>query len=280
MRRCMSAFLTHQLIIATIATAAGMSADCLPKETCMPSFDQRNVRNLLLKALPANAFDLLTADAETVHLPTRHVLVESDQPNEHVCFIEEGLASMVATSAEDEAVEVGHVGYEGTVGAHVVLKTDTTPNRTFLQVAGSGLLVAVETLKRVSAEFPAVNDLLLNYVHCCEIQLSQSALANGRYNMHERLARWLLMCHDRLVGNDLPLTHEFLSLMLGVRRSGVTNELHIIEGIKAMRATRGNVRIIDRAKLEEIAAGSYGIPEREYERLIGQRIRRSVTRKV
>ncbi|MBY5461585.1 Crp/Fnr family transcriptional regulator [Rhizobium leguminosarum] len=246
----------------------------------MPAFDQRNVRNLLLKALPTNAFDLLTADAETVHLPTRHVLVESDQPNEHVCFIEEGLASMVATSAEDEAVEVGHVGYEGMVGAHVVLKTDTTPNRTFLQVAGSGLLVAVETLKRVSAEFPAVNDLLLNYVHCCEIQLSQSALANGRYNMHERLARWLLMCHDRLVGNDLPLTHEFLSLMLGVRRSGVTNELHIIEGIKAIRATRGNVRIIDRAKLEEIAAGSYGIPEREYERLIGQRIRRSVTRKV
>ncbi|MFL5010671.1 Crp/Fnr family transcriptional regulator [Rhizobium sp.] len=246
----------------------------------MSGLDQRSVRNLLLKALPADAFDLLTADAETVHLPSRHVLVESDQPNENVCFIEEGLASMVATSAEDEAVEVGHVGYEGMVGAHVVLKTDTTPNRTFLQVAGSGLLVAVKTLKRVSAEFPAVNDLLLNYVHCCDIQLSQSALANGRYNMHERLARWLLMCHDRLVGNDLPLTHEFLSLMLGVRRSGVTNELHIIEGIKAIRATRGNVRIIDRAKLEEIAAGSYGIPEREYERLIGLPVRRSVTRKV
>ncbi|MBW8791969.1 MAG: Crp/Fnr family transcriptional regulator, partial [Rhizobium leguminosarum] len=172
----------------------------------MSGLDQRSVRNLLLKALPADAFDLLTADAETVHLPSRHVLVESDQPNENVCFIEEGLASMVATSAEDEAVEVGHVGYEGMVGAHVVLKTDTTPNRTFLQVAGSGLLVAVKTLKRVSAEFPAVNDLLLNYVHCCDIQLSQSALANGRYNMHERLARWLLMCHDRLVGNDLPLT--------------------------------------------------------------------------
>ncbi|WP_017957138.1 Crp/Fnr family transcriptional regulator [Rhizobium leguminosarum] len=246
----------------------------------MPALDQRDVRNLLLKALPADAFDLLTADAETVHLPTRHVLVESDQPIDHVCFIEEGLASMVATSAEDEAVEVGHVGYEGMVGAHVVLKTDTTPNRTFLQVAGSGLLVAVESLKRVSAEFPVVNDLLLNYVHCCDIQLSQSALANGRYNMHERLARWLLMCHDRLVGNDLPLTHEFLSLMLGVRRSGVTNELHIIEGIKAIKATRGNVRIIDRAKLEEIAAGSYGIPEREYERLIGLPIRRSANRKV
>lgn len=271
--------MTHKLIIATIATAPGMSAGSLPKETCMPALDQRNVRNLLLRALPADVFAYLAAEAEAVHLPIRHVLVESDQPNEHVCFIEEGLASMVATSAEDEAVEVGHVGYEGMVGAHVVLKTDTTPNRTFLQVAGSGFLVSVSAFRRIVTEFPAVNDMFLNYVHCCDIQLSQSALANGRYSMHERLARWLLMCHDRLVGNDLPLTHEFLSLMLGVRRSGVTNELHVIEGIKAIRATRGNVRIIDRAKLEEIAAGSYGIPEREYERLIGLPIRRSATRK-
>lgn len=275
----MTAFLTHKLIIATIATAAGMSAGSLPKETCMPAPDQRNVRNLLLKALPTDVFDLLMADAEVVQLPAKHVLVESDQPNGHVCFMEEGLASMVATSAEDEAVEVGHVGYEGLVGAHVVLKTDTTPNRTFLQVSGSGLLVSVTTFRRILAEFPAVNDMFLNYVHCCDIQLAQSALANGRYNMHERLARWLLMCHDRLIGNDLPLTHEFLSLMLGVRRSGVTNELHVIEGMRIIKATRGNVRVIDRAKLEEIAAGSYGIPEREYERLIGLPVRRSVSRK-
>ncbi|MBB3302438.1 CRP-like cAMP-binding protein [Rhizobium sp. BK077] len=242
--------------------------------------DQSSVRNLLLKSLPVEAFEMLAADAEKVHLPTRHVLVESDQPNDHVCFIEDGLASMVATSVEDEAVEVGHIGYEGMVGSHVVLRTDTTPNRTFLQVEGSGFLVPVGTLKRATAEFPTANDLFLNYVHCCDIQLAQSALANARYNMHERLARWLLMCHDRLIGNDLPLTHEFLALMLGVRRSGVTNELHIIEGMRAIRATRGNVRIIDREKLEEIAAGCYGVPEREYERLIGLTTRRAVIRKV
>ncbi len=100
-------------------------------------------------------------------------------------------------------------------------------------------------------------------VHCCDIQLAQSALANGRYNMHERLARWLLMCHDRLIGNDLALTHEFLAL-----------------GMRAIRATRGNVRIIDREKLEEIAAGCYGVPEREYERLVGLMTQRAVIRKV
>ncbi|OWV89957.1 CarD family transcriptional regulator [Rhizobium sp. R635] len=240
---------------------------------------QRDIRNLLLKALPADAFDMIIADAELIPLPVKHVLVEADEPNEHVCFIESGLASMVAANAEDEAVEVGHIGFEGMAGSHVVLKTDKTPNRTFMQVSGTGFQVPVRTFKRMLVEFPAVNDLFLNYVHCCDIQLAHSALANGRYNMHERLARWLLMCHDRLDGNDLPLTHEFLALMLGVRRSGVTNELHVIEGLRVIKSTRANVRILDRGRLEEIAAGSYGIPEREYERLIGLKVRRLISRR-
>ncbi|MDF0699328.1 Crp/Fnr family transcriptional regulator [Rhizobium sp. MC63] len=240
----------------------------------MAAPNQHDVHNLLLKVLPTDAFDMLLADAQAVQLPARHVLVEADQPHEHVCFLEDGLASMVAVNGEDEAVEVGHIGYEGMAGAHIVLKTDTTPNRTFIQVAGSGLQVSVERFRRVTTEFPDAHTLFLNYVHCSDIQLAQSALANGRYNMHERLARWLLMCHDRLNGGDLPLTHEFLALMLGVRRSGVTNELHVIEGLRAIRSTRANVRILDRERLEEIAGGSYGIPEREYERLIGLPIRR------
>ncbi|EJZ18680.1 Crp/Fnr family transcriptional regulator (plasmid) [Rhizobium sp. Pop5] len=236
--------------------------------------DQRNTRNLLLRALPRDAFEMLAADIRAIELPLRHVLVEADRPNRHVCFIEDGLASMVAANGDGEAVEVGHIGHEGMAGLHVILRTDTTPNRTFLQVAGFGLQVPVESFTRTLASFPAANDLFLRYMHCCDIQLAQSALANGRYNMHERLARWLLMCHDRLNGSDLPLTHEFLALMLGVRRAGVTNELHVIEGLRAIRSSRANVRILDRDRLEEIAAGSYGVPEREYERLIGLPIRR------
>ena len=102
-----------------------------------------------------------------------------------------------------------------------------------------------------------------------EFNVLVPVLANGRYSMQERLARWLLMCHARLDGDHLELTHEFLALMLGVRRSGVTNELHILEGIHAIKATRGNVRVVDRDRLEEVAGGCYGLPEREYERLIG-----------
>jgi hypothetical protein len=102
----------------------------------------------------------------------------------------------------------------------------------------------------------------------CELQLAQTALAAAKYSMHQRLARWLLMCHD---GAELPLTHDFLALMLGVRRAGVTGQLHILEGMHAIRSTRGVVRILDRGKLIDIAGGCYGLPEREYDRLIGKK---------
>jgi CRP-like cAMP-binding protein len=154
-------------------------------------------------------------------------------------------------------------------GIHVVLSTRQTPNITFMQVAGSGLKLSADAFEQFVQEHPPALDLFLRYVKSCELQLAHSALANARYNMPERLARWLLMCHDRLQQPDLPLTHEFLSLMLGVRRPGVTDQLHIIEGRGMIKATRGNVRILDRSKLEDLAGGCYGVPEREYERLIG-----------
>jgi len=241
----------------------------------MADFSQSTTKNLLLRAMPAEAFELLMPAMQRVELPVKHELIAVDTPNEFVWFLERGLASVVASSLDNESIEVGHVGYEGMAGAHVLLKVQQTPNRTFMQVEGEAISVPVSVLFEMLQQVPAASDLLLKYIHCCELQLAHSALANARYNMPERLARWLLMCHDRLRDNDLPLTHEFLSLMLGVRRSGVTNEIHVIEGVHAVKATRGNIRILNREKLEDIAAGSYGIPEREYERLIGYTVKRS-----
>jgi CRP-like cAMP-binding protein len=228
---------------------------------------QSQVKNRLLRLLPKDAFDLLSQNLEPVDLPVKEFLVRSREPIEHVCFIESGLASKVAESADDKSVEVLHVGFEGMAGYPVILGVDRTPNKAFMQVAGSGLQIATEHFLPV-LENEAARQLLLRYVHTCELQLAHSVLAAAQYNMHQRLARWLLMCHDRIHGHDLPLTHEFLSLMLGVRRSGVTDELHILEGVHAIKATRGNVRILNRDILIEIAGGCYGVPEEEYERLI------------
>ncbi|MBY3038790.1 Crp/Fnr family transcriptional regulator [Rhizobium laguerreae] len=229
---------------------------------------QSGIKNKLLRRFPEEAFDLLAPKLEPIDLPVKHSLVLARKPIEHVCFIESGLASMVAESADGKRVEIRHIGREGIAGYPVLLGVDRTPNSVFMQVRGNGLQVATEDFLLV-LEHADLRKLLLRYVHTCELQLAYTALAAAKYNMHQRLARWLLMCHDRLDGNDLALTHEFLGLMLGVRRAGVTDELHILEGMHAIRSTRGNVRILNRDMLIEIAGGCYGVPEQEYDRLIG-----------
>ncbi|RIY03247.1 Crp/Fnr family transcriptional regulator [Aureimonas flava] len=236
----------------------------------MPTDMQSRVRNRLLAAIPAESFACLAPHLTSVELSARQLLVEDRVPLRDVHFLESGLASMVATSRHGaEEIEVGHIGREGMTGFHVLHGVDHTPHRTFMQTGGAALRTPAAVLTKIAASDEPLRRILLRYVHCYEIQLSYSALANGRYNINERLARWLLMSQDRLGSDSLPLTHEFLSLMLGVRRSGVTNEVHVLEGARLIKATRGRIHILDRRGLEKIAAGCYGIPEDEYERLIG-----------
>lgn len=224
-------------------------------------------KNRLLLAMPEPSLNRVELHLERVELPLRYVLVEANKRPEHVYFLERGLGSVVATSDDQESIEVGHIGFEGMSGSHLLLQTETTPTRTFMQVAGEGYRLPTNMFLDIVEADRLARNLLLRYVHCSELQLAHSALANSRYNVKERLARWLLMCQDRL-HDDLALTHEFLSLMLGVRRSGVTNEIHVLEGVRAIRASRGNIRILDRSRLLEIAGGCYGVPEAEYDRLI------------
>jgi CRP-like cAMP-binding protein len=239
----------------------------------MTNFAQTETRNTLLKTISPQVFDRLADEMEQVDLPLRHVLVEDNIMPEFIYFLEAGLASVVATSSDGDAIEVGHVGREGVTGMHVMLAVPATPGRTFMQVAGSGVRVPLNVFNKVVISDPETRDFFLRYVHTTVLQLAHSALANARYNMQERLARWILMCHDRLDGDNLAVTHEFLSLMLGVRRSGVTEQLHFLEGRHAIRSTRGNVHVVNRGTLLDIAGGCYGVPEREYEKVLGLPLR-------
>ncbi|MBC8037408.1 MAG: winged helix-turn-helix domain-containing protein, partial [Rhizobiales bacterium] len=112
------------------------------------------------------------------------------------------------------------------------------------------------------------NTLLLRFIHNFTVQTAHSALANGHHTIEERLARWLLMCHDRVGANEFEMTHQFLAIMLAVRRSGVTEALNILEGKSIIQSTRGRIEILSRSRLERAAGGSYGVPEEDYERLI------------
>ena len=234
------------------------------------------VRNLLLRAMSPDEFARLTPHLEPVTLSLKQVLVEANQPIEHVYFIEEGLASVVAISPDNERLEVGHIGREGMTGEPVILLVNHTPLHTFIQVAGSGLRMRAEDLSAAMEASPSLKALLLRWVQALMIQTAQSTLANGRYTIQERLARWLLMCHDRLDRDDLPLTHEFLSLMLGVRRSGVTEALHVLEGVQIVKTGRGRIHLLDRERLEDIAGGCYGLSEAEYTKLIGVPLKQQV----
>jgi CRP-like cAMP-binding protein len=233
------------------------------------TLSKSSVRNRLLQAMSEDDFVRLAPHLEPVILSVKDMLVEPNQPIEHVYFLEEGLASVVAISPNNERLEVGHIGREGMTGEPILLTVDRTPHQTFIQVAGSGLRMRAEALSGAMEASPSLKALLLRWVQVLMIQTAQSALANGRYTIQERLARWLLMCHDRLDGDDLPLTHEFLSLMLGVRRSGVTEALHVLEGVKIVKTSRGHIHILDRETLEEIAGDCYGLSEAEYAKLIG-----------
>ncbi|MBO9171916.1 Crp/Fnr family transcriptional regulator [Rhizobium sp. L80/93] len=233
---------------------------------------QAQVRNLLLRAASPDAYALIAPHMRFVELPLRFTLVERDEPSATICFLESGLASVVAVTTEDEMVEVGHIGFEGAAGVHRALHTDRSPTKTFMQGEGAGYLVPASVMRSTLDTRPEFQALVLKYLHSFTIQVSYTALANARFSIYERLSRWLLMCQDRL-GDDLGLTHQFLSIMLGVRRSGITDQLHLLEGIGAIKSTRGNIQILNRAKLKDIAGGSYGVAEQEYQRLIGVPLR-------
>ncbi len=201
-------------------------------------------------------------------LPKGRVLIEPNQTIEHVYFPESGVASVVALNSDHRPVEIAIAGWEGLVGPSVILGVDCTPHQSFFQMEGTGYRIATPHLIQVLEASRTLHDLLLRYIHVLTIQTAATAMSNGDSILSERLARWLLMCHDRVDGDELALTHEFLSLMLAVRRPGVTEAIHLLEGTGIIKARRANVTILDRERLEETAGDSYGVPEAEYERLI------------
>jgi CRP-like cAMP-binding protein len=229
--------------------------------------------NQILAALQESDMALLQPELERVDLPMRRQLEQHNRPIEYVYFLDSGLASMVASAGADHSIEVGIVGYEGMSGLPVVLGTDRPSYETFIQTAGVGRRIASAKLRATLARSPSLQITMLKYVQTLMTQMAYTALANGRYKLEERLARWLLMADDRAAGVPLQLTHEFLSLMLGSRRAGVTVALQEFQKVGVIQTKRATIIVNDRRALEEAANGSYGTPETEYKQLFGAGLR-------
>jgi CRP-like cAMP-binding protein len=223
--------------------------------------------NLLLATLAPADFALLQRHFEQVELPVRRQIELRNRPIEHVYFLESGLGSMVVSAGANHNIEVGIIGREGMTGLPVLMDVDRSIHETFIQTAGTAQRIAVIKFRETLDKSPALHRSLLRYAHTLVTQMAYTALANGRYKIDERLARWLLMADDRAEGRSIHLTHEFLALMLGARRAGVTNALSEFQKRGIVKVTRGVIAIEKRAVLEEAANGSYGIPETEYHRL-------------
>jgi CRP-like cAMP-binding protein len=198
----------------------------------------------------------------------RHVCEEPNKSIRHVYFMEEGIASVVAVGKNDKQIEVGIIGPEGMTGIAIVMGDHRSPHSTYVQSAGSARRITASKLRDAMDSSDTLQPMLLRFAQVFMTQTAHTAIANGRATLEERLARWLLMAHDRLEGDDLPLTHEFLSLMLGVRRAGVTTAVNAFEAKGLIRSKRGKITVVNRDGIEKIAGPYYGTPEAEWQRLM------------
>jgi CRP-like cAMP-binding protein len=235
-----------------------------------PKKSSSRFHNRLLAVLSENDRALIQAQLEPVILERHKPIEAANRKIETVYFPERGMLSVVGGSGKQRReVEVGIIGFEGISGLPVILGDDRTPNQTFVQIAGDGHRLPSAMLRSAMTKSASLQNLLLKYVQVFTVQSTNTAIANARGTIEERLARWVLMAQDRVEGKELPLTHEFLSLMLAVRRPGVTEALHALSQRGLISHERGIIVIVDREGLLERANGLYGIPEAEYKRLIG-----------
>ena len=234
----------------------------------MPQLTQATVRNRLLAALPSDDFRRLAGSLQPVNLELKQVLHAPGERVEVAYFPESGTVSMLAPLEGGELLEVGMIGREGMVGLPAILGTDTTATEAMVQMPGSAWRIRASALREAFEHSAALRALLLRYVQAYHTQVALAAACNARHAIEERLARWLLMAHDRAEGDELPLTQEFIAQMLGVRRAGVTVAAGSLQRAGLIRHRNGHITVLDRPGLEATACECYGTVQQQFEHIL------------
>ncbi len=224
-------------------------------------------QNRLLAALPQAALDNLGPHLDPVSLSPREVLYEQNAPIEVVYFLEEGVVSVLTVMANGAMGEVGMIGAEGMAGAPMLLGAGTSAQHVIVQIPGRALRIAAASCRAAFEQQPAFHAVVLRFVDAFLNLGSQTAACNLHHSAEQRLARWLLMAWQRSRAEMMPMTHEFLSAMLGVRRTGITAIASGLQRTGVIDYHRGRVRIIDRAGLEAAACECYRIDRDRIARL-------------
>jgi CRP-like cAMP-binding protein len=223
--------------------------------------------NRLLAALPSEVKARLEPNLERVSLPFQDVLYESREVIEYVYFPINGVVSLLTIVEERTLAEVGLVGNEGMVGLSVFLGIEATPFKAIVQVPGEAMRMKADVFKDLVNLDTPLHGLLMRYTHTLMFQISQSAACNPHHSVKERCCRWLLMTRDRMHSDQFPLTHEFLSQMLGVRRASITVVAGMLQKAELIRYSRGQMTIKDRLGLEAVSCQCYRLVKEEEDRL-------------
>jgi CRP-like cAMP-binding protein len=224
--------------------------------------------NALLRFVPEKELRALASHLEAFSLDLGQNIYEPNGPIEYVYFICHGVVSLVKNLDDGDTVEVATIGPEGMVGVPIVLGSNATDNRAFVQIPGESLRMKTSVFKRLLKDLPKLQALLLRYTLALLNQIAQSAACNRSHSVDERCARWLLMTHDRVKKDAFPLTQEFLGQMLGVHRPTVSVAAGMLQRAGFIQYTRGVITVTDRKGLENASCGCYRAITDEYRRLL------------
>jgi CRP-like cAMP-binding protein len=227
------------------------------------------VRNRLLSALPSGNLAQLLPKLQAVSLPVRKSLLVPQERIAAVYFIESGWASVVAQLNDGMQAEIGLIGREGMVGYPLIGGVETAFAETYMQAGGAGLQMEAVAFQRELDDNPDLRRRLFRYNEALHAQTAQTAACNGRHDLEQRLARWLLMAHDRTDGDELLITQEFLSLMLCVYRPSVTVVAGVLQRAGIIRYSKGIITILDRDALEATACDCYKTVQDRFDYLLG-----------
>jgi CRP-like cAMP-binding protein len=225
--------------------------------------------NRLLSALPSEEYRRLIPDLQPVTLSLGQVVYDSGGHLDYIYFPTTSVVSLLYTMKDGSTAEMGLAGNDGVVGVALFLGGDTTPNRAVAQIGGGAYRLNAAILQREFARGGAFQQLLLRYTQALITQISQTAVCNRLHSVENRLCRWLLLSHDRVKSNELMMTQEFLSHMLGGRRESVTVAAGHLQNTGLIHYARGHITILDRKGLEASVCECYGIVKDEFDRLLG-----------
>jgi CRP-like cAMP-binding protein len=225
-------------------------------------------RNAVLARLPPEHLEKLLPHLRPIELEVKQGIYEPNQPIEHAYFVETGMISVVSVMEDGSSIEVGTIGREGVAGGVLLLGNKTVPYQYFVQLAGHGHRIDAAVLKDEAKQNEGFRDLVLRCQSAFHTQTMQSAACIGLHSVTHRCCRWILMSRDRINGDVVPLTHEFLGLMLGVRRASVTDVLRPLQERGWINSKHGEITILDRKGLESGSCECYHIITEQQKQLL------------